>query len=105
MNFVKSRGNKSLKGELRCENKLMSYEKAFKMLENDRYIARICQAVLELLSFKVESGNHERGMCILQKFWAIFGDMRLVSLKMTSHLTSHNLQILKIEIFSKLCKV
>ena len=52
MNFVKGRGNKSLKRELQWENKLMSYEKAFKMLENDRYIARICQAVLELLKGK-----------------------------------------------------
>ena len=29
----------SFKGELQRENKLISYERAFKMLENDRYIA------------------------------------------------------------------
>ena len=94
-----------IKGELQCENKLISYERAFKMLVNDIYIAGIGQAVLELLSFKVESGNHQRGISLLQKFSDIFGNMRLVPLKMTSHLTSHNFQILKIEIFSKLCKI
>ena len=31
--------------------------------------------------------------------------MRLVSPKMTSHLTSHNFQTLEIEIFSKPCKI
>ena len=50
----------SIKGDLQRENKLISYERAFKMLENDMYIARIGQAVLELLSFKVGSGNHQR---------------------------------------------
>ena len=95
----------AFKGELQCENKLISYERAFKMLENDMYIAGISEAVLELLSFKVESGNHQRGISLLQKFSDIFGNMRLVPLKMTSHLTSHNFQILKIEIFSKLCKI
>ena len=93
------------KGELQRENKLISYERAFKMLENDMYIAEISQVVLELLSFKVESGNHRRGISLLQKFSDIFGNMRLVPLKMTSQLTSHNFQILKIEIFSKLCKI
>ena len=29
------------KGELQCENKLISYERAFKMLENDMYITVI----------------------------------------------------------------
>ena len=67
-------------------------------------IAEIGQVVLELLSFKVESGNHRR-VSLLQKFSDIFGNMRLVPLKMTSQLTSHNFQILKIEIFSKLCKI
>ena len=51
-----------VKGELQRENKLISYERAFKMLDNDMYIAGIGQAVLELLSFKVESGNHQRGI-------------------------------------------
>ena len=94
-----------IKGELQSENKLISYERAFKMLENDMYIAGIGQVVLELLSFKVESGNHQRGISLLQKFSDIFGNMRLVPLKMTSHLTSHNFQILKIEIFCKLYKM
>ena len=88
-------------GELKenCNAKLISYERAFKMLENDIYIAGIGQAELELLSFRESpKGN------LLQKFSDIFGNMRLVPLKMTSHLTSHNFQILKIEIFSKLCK-
>ena len=94
-----------VKGELQRENKLISYERAFKMLENDMYIAGIGQAILELLSFKVGSGNHQRGISLLQKFSDIFGNMRLVPLKMPSHLTSHNFQILKIEMFSKPCKI
>ena len=69
------------------------------------YIAEIGQAVLELLSFKVRSGNHQRGISLLQKFSEFFGSMRLISLKMTSHLTSHNFQILKVEILSKPCKI
>ena len=69
------------------------------------YIARIGQAVLELLSFKVGSGNHQRGIALLQKFSEIFDIMRIVSLRMTSHPTSHNFQILKIEIFAKQCKM
>ena len=36
------------KGELQCENKLISSERAFKMLKNDMYIAGTGQAVLEL---------------------------------------------------------
>ena len=69
------------------------------------YITGIGQAVLELLSFEVESGNHQMGISLLQKFSEIFGSMRLVSPKMTSHLTSHNFQTLKIEVFSKPCKI
>ena len=94
-----------VKGELQRENKLISYERAFKMLENDMYITVIGQAVLELLSFKVESGNHQTGISLLQKFSEIFGHMRLVLPKMMSYLTSHNFQILKIEISSKPCKI
>ena len=85
----------SIKGELQRENELISYERAFKMLENDMYIAGIGQAVLELLSFKVESGNHQRGISLLQKISDIFGNMRLIPLKMTSHLTSHNFKNIK----------
>ena len=69
------------------------------------YIAGIGQAVLELLSLKVESGNHQKGISLLQKVSDIFGNMRLIPLKMTSYLTSHNFQILKIQIFPKLCKI
>ena len=93
------------KGELQSENKLILNERVFKMLENDMYIAGMGQAVLELLSFNVGSGNHQRGIPIVHKFLEIFGNMRLVSLKVTSHLTSHNFQILKIKIFSNLCKI
>ena len=75
------------------------------MLKNDMYIVGIGHAVLKLLSFKVGSGNHQKGISLLQKFSEIFGNMRLVSLKMTSHLTSHNFQILKIEIFFKPFKI
>ena len=69
------------------------------------YIAGIGQAVLKLLSFKFGSANHQCRISLLQKFSDIFGNMRLVPLGMTSHLTSHNFQILKFEIFSKLCKI
>ena len=61
------------------------------------YVTGVCHAVLELLSFKVGSGNHQRGISLLQKLLEIFGDMTLVSQKMTSHMTSHNFQILKID--------
>ena len=69
------------------------------------YITSIGQAVLESLSFGVGSGNNQTGISILKKFSEIFGHMRLVSPKMTSHLTSHDFQTLKIEIFSKPCKI
>ena len=69
------------------------------------YTAGIGQTVLELLSFTVGPGNHHRGISLLQKFSEIFGNMRLVLPKVTSHLTSHNFQMLKIEIFSKPCKI
>ena len=95
----------SLKGELQCKNKLISDDKAFKMLKNDMYFAGFGQAILGLLSFKVSSGNHQREISLLQKFSDVFGNMRLVPLKMTPHLTSHNFQILKIEIFSKLYRI
>ena len=69
------------------------------MLKNDMYIARISQAVLELLILKVESRNHQRGISLLQKFSDIFGNMRLVPLKVMPHLTSRNFQILKLRYF------
>ena len=37
------------------------------MLENDTYITGIGQAVLELLSFKVGSGNYQTGISLVQK--------------------------------------
>ena len=75
------------------------------MLENDMYITVIGQAVLELLSFKVELGNHQTGISLLRKFSEIFRNMRLISPKMKSYLTSHNFQVLKIEILSKSYKI
>ena len=69
------------------------------------YITGIGHAVLELLSFKVGPENHTSGISLLQKFSEIFVNMRLVSPKMTSHLTSHNFQILKIDIVSKPAKI
>ena len=69
------------------------------------YIIVIGQAVLQLLSFQVGSGNHQTGILLLQKFSEIFGNMGLISSKMTSSLTSHIFQDLKIKIFSKPCKI
>ena len=63
----------TLKGELQRKNNLTSYERAFKMLENDMYIAGIGQAVLELLSFKVGSGESPKGNLLTSK---IFGHLR-----------------------------
>ena len=65
------------------------------------YVTVIGQAVLELLSFKVGLGNHQMGISLLQKFSEIFRNMRLISLKVMSYLTSHNFQVLIVEIFSK----
>ena len=55
--------------------------------------------------FKFGSGNHQRGIFLLQKFSDILDNMRLVPFKMTSPLTSDNFQILKTELFFKLCKI
>ena len=62
------------------------------------YIAEIGQAVLKLLSLKLG-----QGITIFKQFSDDFSIMTLVPLNMISHLTSHKFQILKIEIFSKLC--
>ena len=43
------------------------------MLESNIDIAGIGQAVLELLSFKVGSGSHQRGISLSQKFSEKFG--------------------------------
>ena len=56
-------------------------------------------------ALKLSQGITKGESPCFQKFSDIFGNMRLVPLKMTSHLASHNFQILKIEIFSKLCKI
>ena len=64
------------------------------------YITRISQAVLELLSFDVGSGNRQRGISLLRNFRKY--EARSTE---TSHLTSHNFQTSKLEIFSKPCKI
>ena len=69
------------------------------------YIIGIGQAVLELSIFKVESGNHQTGISLLQKFLEIFRNMRLFSPKMMSHMTGHNFLMLQIDIFYKPCKI
>ena len=86
------------KEELQRENKLISSEGKFKMLENDMYIAEIGPASSRAL-------KSYQGITLVLEFSKIFGNMRLVSPKMTSHLTSHNFQLLKIEIFSIPCKI
>ena len=63
----------NVKGELQRKNKLILYERAFKMLENDMHIAGIGQAVLELLSFKVRPGNHQNRNLVASE---IFGNLR-----------------------------
>ena len=63
------------------------------MSENDMCVTGIGQAVLELLSFEVGSRNHQRGISLPRKFSEIFGNMRLVSPKMMSHLTNRNYKI------------
>ena len=80
-------------------------EKPFKMLENDMYIAEIGRTVHELLRLIVGSGNHQREISLLQKFSDIFSNMRLVPLKNDVTSDKSQFRILKIEIFSKLCKI
>ena len=65
------------------------------------YSTVIGQAI-ELLRFKVGVKESPNGNLLTSE---IFGNMRLISPKMMSYLTSHNFKILKIEIFSKPCKV
>ena len=48
--------------------KLMQNETNLWSIFLDMYITGIGQAVLELLSFKVESRNHQRGISLLHKF-------------------------------------
>ena len=42
----------SIKGELQRQNKLISSERPFKILQNDIKIIKIGQAVLEIINFK-----------------------------------------------------
>ena len=63
--FFVNRLRRFFEEELQRENKMISYERAFKMLENDMYITVMGQAVLELLSFEVWSGNHQIGISLL----------------------------------------
>ena len=41
-----------LKGELQRQNKLISFERPFKLLQNETKIIKIGQAVLEIFNFK-----------------------------------------------------
>ena len=92
-----------LENELQCENNLISYERASKMPENDMYIIGIGQAVLELSSFKIESGNHQRGITITSKSFGNLQKYEARLAKMMPHMTGHNFEILKIEIFYNPC--
>ena len=42
----------SIKGELQCQNKLILFERPFKILQNETKIIKIGQAVLEIFKFK-----------------------------------------------------
>ena len=44
--------NRDLKGELQRQNKLISFERPFKILQNETKIIKIGQAVLEIFYFK-----------------------------------------------------
>ena len=69
------------------------------MVENNMYIARIGHTILSVLRYKVGPGNHQKESPYFRNFWK---SGNFVSPKMTSHLTSHNFQILfKLEVFSK----
>ena len=41
-----------VKGELQCQNKLISSERPFKILQNETKIIKICQAVLYMFNLK-----------------------------------------------------
>ena len=49
----------NFKGELQRENKLISYERGLKMLENNMYITGVGPTVLELLSLRSGKGITE----------------------------------------------
>ena len=54
-NFLcRGRGNfqGAVKAELQCQNKLISSERPFKILQNETTIIKIGQAVLEIFNFK-----------------------------------------------------
>ena len=95
----------NLKGELQRENKLISYERAFKMLENDMYITGTGRAILKLSTFKVELGNHQSENLLISEIVGNLQNYEAHFTDLTSHLTIHNFQILKLEIFFKPCKI
>ena len=43
-----------LKGELQRQSKLISFERPFKILQNETKIIKISQAFLEIFNFKIE---------------------------------------------------
>ena len=49
---VKCPLRQNLKGELQCQNKLISSERPFKILQNEIKIVKIHHAVLEIFNFK-----------------------------------------------------
>ena len=51
------------------------------------------------LALKLDQGITKGESPYFRNVRKFFGNMRLVSLKMMSHLTNHNFQILKIDIF------
>ena len=55
------------KGQLRRKYKLLSYERALKMLKNDICITVIGQAVLEIFHFKVDIPRKSRRIRISLK--------------------------------------
>ena len=73
------------------KHKLISCERAFKMLKNDMYIIGIGQAVLEVLNFEFGPGNHQRGISLS------FGNHRKYEVRfMENNVTSDKSQFPKI---------
>ena len=55
------KNNNSIKGELQRQNKLISSERPFKILQNETKMIKIGQAVLEIFNFKdLELDNFTR---------------------------------------------
>ena len=49
---LKGKQKQKLKGELQCQNKLISSARPFKILQNETKIIKIGQAVLKIFDFK-----------------------------------------------------